>query len=412
MDAYYASVEVMDDPSLKGKPVIVGGSIEGRGVVSAASYEARKFGVHSAMSAYRAMQLCPQAIVVSPRMSRYAELSRDIRAIFHRYTPLVEPLSLDEAFLDVTGSQKLFGDAVTIGREIKHAIKTEVGLVASVGVAPNKFLAKLASDLEKPDGFTVFTQEDAAERLADLPVKRLWGVGKVTQANLAAAGIMRVRHLLEMPIEQLEKIVGSNAARLRNLAQGKDHRAVVTGAGSKSIGHETTFNKDIADADRLRSTVDRFAEQVARRLREHGYLANTVNLKARYADFTTVTRAITLPSPSDHTRTIRDAARELLDVRLERKGRALRLIGVSVSNLVSPKEVNPTLFDNLDDDSNLSTTEDRKETKLDSIIDQLQDRFGSESIHRGMARGRAPDLRPGQDRLELEREQREEKNGE
>jgi DNA polymerase-4 len=382
MDAFYASVEVMDDPSLAGKPVIVGGTPEGRGVVSAASYEAREFGVHSAMSAFRAKKLCPDGVFVPPRMSRYVELSKEIRSIFHDYTPLVEPISLDEAFLDVTGSRRLFGPAVEIGRTIKRRIRDEVGLVASVGVAPNKYLAKLASDLEKPDGFVVITQEDAEQRLAPLPVGRLWGVGKQTQKILAKAGIHKIGDITATPPEELESRLGVLARRLQNLARGVDDRAVVADWEAKSISNERTFAEDIGDAGELRDIVDALSERVARRLRKSGLHAQTVQIKARYPDFTTLTRAFTLPEPTELTQTIRDTARDLLENKLDRKGRPLRLLGVGVSNFVHPEDEVGELF---------TDDEHAKSTKVDHLIDDLQDRFGSDVIHRGRGRSKRRD---------------------
>jgi DNA polymerase-4 len=377
MDAFYASVEVMDDPSLAGKPVIVGGTPEGRGVVSAASYEARKYGVHSAMSAFRAKKLCPDGVFIVPRMSRYVEVSKQIRSIFHEYTPLVEPISLDEAFLDLTGSQRLFGPAVEIGRTIKRRIRDEIGLVASVGVAPNKFLAKLASDLEKPDGFVVVTQEEAEERLAPLPVSRLWGVGKETQKLLAKLGIREIRDITAMPLKELEARLGVHARRFKRLARGIDGRPVVADWEAKSISNERTFAEDIGDAGELRDIVDALSERVAKRLRKSGLLAQKVQIKARFPDFTTLTRAVTLPEPTEQTRTIRDTARDLLEKRLDRKGRSLRLLGVGVSNFVSSGNEIGGLFV---DDSR------RKGARVDHLVDELQERFGSDSIHRGAGR--------------------------
>ncbi len=379
MDAFYASVEVLDNPSLAGKPVIVGGTPEGRGVVSAASYEAREFGVHSAMSAFRAHKLCPDGVFVRPRMTRYAELSKKIRGIFEAYTPLVEPISLDEAFLDVTGSRTLFGPAVDIGREIKRRILGELGLVASVGVAPNKYLAKLASDLEKPDGFVVFTQEDAERRLADLPVRRLWGVGKQTQKRLAKMGIRKFCDLTSVPLEKLESQLGVHARRLVDLARGVDRRSVVADWEAKSISNERTFSANIGDAGELRDISDALSEKVAGRLRKDGLLALTIQIKARYPDFTTLTRAVTLPEPTDHTITIRDAARELLEKKLNRSGTPLRLLGVGVSNFVHPENEAGDLFTN---DTHA------KEIRVDHIMDELQDKFGTDVIHRGRGRNK------------------------
>jgi DNA polymerase-4 len=377
MDAFYASVEVMDDPTLAGLPVIVGGTPEGRGVVSAASYEARKFGVHSAMSAYRAKKLCPEGVFVRPRMSRYVEVSKKIRAIFHDFTPLVEPISLDEAFLDVTGSRRLFGTAVEIGRAIKERIRDEVGLVASVGVAPNKYLAKLASDLEKPDGFVVITRENARELLADLPVRRLWGVGKQTQKLLAKKGINTIGDVTSTPLDELEARLGVLARRLKNLALGVDHRPVVSDWEAKSISNERTFAHDIGDAGELREIADTLSEMVSKRLRKSGLLAHTVQIKARYPDFTTLTRAVTLADPTELTQTIRDAVRDLLENKLDRKGRPLRLLGVGVSNFVHPEDEMGDLF---------ADCNREKSAGVDHLIDELQDRFGSDVIHRGRGR--------------------------
>jgi DNA polymerase-4 len=374
MDAFYASVEVMDNPSLAGKPVIVGGTPETRGVVAAASYEARRFGVHSAMSSYRAHNLCPHGVFILPRMSRYAEVSHQIRAILDGYTPLVEPISIDEAFLDVTASQTLFGPATGIGGTIKQRIRDEIGLIASVGVAPNKFLAKLASDLEKPDGFVVIAQEEAQARLAPLPVSRLWGVGKVTEEKLVAAGIHTIGDVVRADHARLERLVGSWAAHMQELARGLDEREVVPDVEAKSIGAESTFPRDIAEAAALRAELDALSERVAERARAEGMVGHTVHLKARYADFTTVTRAMTLPEPTDESVVIRGAARLLLEERLDRAGRALRLLGVSLSNLSRADEVTGDLFD---------TGRSTRNRTLDGVMDALRRRFGDRVVRRG-----------------------------
>jgi len=381
MDAFYASVEVMDRPELAGKPVIVGGSVESRGVVTAASYEARVFGVHSAMSSARARRLCPHAVFFEGRMWRYVEVSHDIRRILDAFTPLIEPISIDEAFLDVTGSQALFGPAPDIGRAIKRRIRDEVGLIASVGVAPNKYLAKLASDLEKPDGFVVITQEEAEARLAPLPVWRLWGVGKKTEEAFAKAGLRTIADVARAPDALLENLVGSYAPRLKMLVRGLDDRPVVPDADAKSIGAENTFARDIADAQALRAELDLLSERVARRARADDMAGFTVNLKARYADFTTVTRAKTLAAATSDSVAIRDAARELLEKRLDREGRALRLLGVSLSNLAHAEDVSRDLFD-----SNARTNTSRNRT-LDSVMDALRERFGASAVSRGTKRG-------------------------
>ncbi len=368
MDAFYASVEVLDEPSLRGKPVIVGGTPEGRGVVAAASYEARRHGVHSAMPAARAVTLCPEGVFLRPRMARYLEVSQQVFAIFARMTPLVEPLSIDEAFLDVTGCQRLFGPAPAVGRVIKTAIRDELGLAASVGVAPNKFLAKLASGLEKPDGFVVFTPQDARARLAALPVEALWGVGKVTARELHALGIRRVADLLATPRDVLAFRLGDQVDHLLQLAVGEDERPVVPEHEARSIGNELTFAEDIADAATLQEILDGLAEKVAWRLRRAGLSARTVTLKARYPDFTTHTRAQTLPQPTDSTITIRAAARRLLAERLGRRGRPLRLIGVTTSGFDHAGASQSELFGD--------PTRERERT-LDRIVDRVNERFGT-----------------------------------
>lgn len=367
MDAFYASVEVLDDPSLRGKPVIVGGSAEGRGVVSAASYEARAFGVHSAMPAGRARRLCPHGVFLRGRMERYVEVSRQIFAVFRDFTPLVEGLSVDEAFLDVTGCRRLFGPAESIGRAIKQRIADEIGLTASVGLAPNKFLAKLASDLEKPDGFVVFAAADARRRLSVLPVGKLWGVGKVTEREMHTLGIRTVADLLATPRELLLRRFGDHARHLLELAVGHDERPVVPDHEAKSVGNEVTFAEDIADAHSLREVVDHLAEKVAWRLRKHHLKARTVTLKARYPDFTTHTRGHTLPHPTQSTTEIRQAARELLERRLERRGRPLRLVGVNASQLEPEAAAQGTLFD---------APARARDARLDSVMDEVNERFG------------------------------------
>jgi DNA polymerase-4 len=377
MDAFYASVEVMDNPALAGKPVIVGGTPETRGVVAAASYEARKFGVHSAMSSYRAHKLCPHGVFILPRMSRYVEVSRQIHGILDSFTPLVEPISIDEAFLDVTASESLFGTGAEIGRTIKQRIRREIGLVASVGIAPNKFLAKLASDLEKPDGFVVITQDGAEARLAPLPVSRLWGVGKVTEAKLVAAGIHTIGDVVRADHAKLERLVGSYAPHMQELARGLDDRPVIPDAEAKSIGAENTFPRDIADAEALRAELDLLSERVAERARADGVVGHTVNLKARYADFTTVTRAVTLPGPTSESVVIRGAARLLLEERLDREGRALRLLGVSLSNLTHADELSGDLF---------ATPRTSRNRTLDGVMDALRARFGARAVRRGSRR--------------------------
>ena len=376
MDAFYASVEVLDDPSLAGKPVMVGGTPEGRGVIAAASYEAREYGVHSAMSAARAVRVCPDGIFLRGRMDRYAEISGQIFAICEDYTPLIEPLSIDEAFLDVTGSRRLFGSAEKVGRTIKERILAEIGLVASVGLAANKFLAKLASDLEKPDGFVVILPGEARALLASLPIGKLWGVGKVAEKQMHQFGIRKVGDLLAVPPELLIEQFGDHAAHLLKLAVGHDERPVIPVHEAKSIGNETTFREDIGDAGHLQAIVDHLAAKVGRRLRSHGFMARTVTLKARYSDFTTHTRSETLRCPSDSSVDLRDAARGLLSDKLGRRGRPLRLVGVTASNLVCQGEGQGQLFPDPGRE---------RDRKLDRIMDRVHGKFGP-MLRRGPGR--------------------------
>ncbi|MCB1183661.1 DNA polymerase IV [bacterium] len=375
MDAFYASVEVLDDPSLRGRPVIVGGTPEGRGVVAAASYEARRFGVHSAMSAARAVRLCPDGVFLRGRMDRYAEVSAAVFAIFADFTPLVEPLSIDEAFLDVSGCGRLFGAPPEIGRRIRERIRDEIGLVASVGVAPNKFLAKLASDLEKPDGFVVIAPGTERELLAGLPVRRLWGVGKVLGGRLEADGIRLVADLLARPRAQLIRTYGDHMAQLLELAVGHDERPVIPSHAAKSIGNETTFGEDVADGEQLVGILHHLCDKVARRLRAHDFVASTLTLKARYPDFTTHTRSVTLPEPTDSDTEIRAQARDLLERALGRRGRPLRLIGITASNLGRPGG-QPELFPD---------PQRVRQRDLDRVLDGVRDRFGAK-LGRGLPR--------------------------
>ena len=390
MDAFYASVEVLDDPALAGRPVIVGGTPEGRGVVAAASYEARRYGVRSAMSAARARRLCPDGVFLRGRMDRYAEVSRQVFACFAAITPLVEPLSIDEAFLDVTGCRRLFGPAEGIGRDLKERIRAEVGLTASVGVAHNKFLAKLASDLEKPDGFVVVPAGAVQAFLDPLPVGRLWGVGPVAERNLAALGIRTVAELRAFPRAALLARFGDHGRHLLELAVGRDDRPVVPVHEARSVGNETTFGEDIADGERLQAVVDELADKVARRLRAAGLVARTVTLKARYPDFATPTRSVTLPEATDASVTIRDAARTLLHRRLGRAGRPLRLVGVTASHLSPRGAGQASLF---------ADPADRRQRELDDVVDRVHDRWGA-VLRRGVSAPPAAGGRaiPGKDR--------------
>jgi|SRR5579863_4115734 len=379
MDAFYASVEERERPELVGKPLIVGGTPQGRGVVAAANYAVRKFGVHSAMPTSKALKHCPQAIVLPPRMGFYAQVSDEIREIMLRYSPLVEPLSLDEVFIDVTGSELLFGPAAEIGRRIKREIRESVRLVASVGVAPNKFLAKIASDIEKPDGFVVVDPQGVQAFLDPLPVGRLWGVGRVTGQTMEQLGIRTIGQVRMTSMEVLKQHFGAGGEHLWQLAHGIDERRVVPDREAKSVSHETTFAEDIDDRDVLRAWLVELAEQVACRLRRHQLRGRTVHLKIRFADFHTITRSKTLSQPTNITDEISRTAVELLENCAAAQGQRIRLVGVGVSGFDeavpgAPQKVQQSLF----------ADEDReKQTQLDQATDRIRERFGSAALHRG-----------------------------
>ena len=375
MDAFYASVEQRDRPALRGRPVIVGGDPQRRGVVSAASYEARKFGVHSAMPSSQAVRLCPDGVFLPGNMERYAEVSGQIREIFHRYTPLVEPLSLDEAFLDVTGSEGLFGPADEIAKRIRSDIRTELNLTASAGVAVNKYLAKIASDLEKPDGLVIVAPSQEEAFLDPLPVERIWGVGKVSAQVFRRLGIATIGELRRRSVEQLQVHFGETSANhLWQLARGIDDRSVVTDHQAKSISHETTFAEDIDDQEILTAVLLDLTDLVARRVRRHGFRARTVHLKVRFSDFQTLTRSQTLRESSDVTRDFFEAARDMLDHKLPKPLRPVRLIGIGTSGFGSSGERQTLLFD---------ADRDERESSLDRVSDQIKDRFGKGALKRG-----------------------------
>jgi DNA polymerase-4 len=373
MDAFYASVEQRDSPELRGKPVIVGG-VQGRGVVCAASYEARKFGVHSAMPISTARRLCPQGIFVSVRMQHYAEIGRQIRTIFLSFTPLVEPLSLDEAFLDVHGCEGLFGPAPDIARQIKQRVRTETGLIASVGVAPNKFLAKLASDYGKPDGYVVLQSENVTTFLTPLPVSRIWGVGAKGEKRLHDSGIRTVGQLAALPEKTMIDRFGEMGRHIWQLAHGRDERTVIPDREAKSISTETTFAQDIGDRSTLRVWLLDLVDHLASRLRREGVWARTIDLKIRSSDFRTVTRSTTLAEPTNLTNVIWKAAAELLERSLTRELLPVRLLGVGATKLTRQPVAQGSLFE---DNSR------RQLTALDHTIDTIRAQFGSGSIRRG-----------------------------
>jgi DNA polymerase-4 len=372
MDAFFAAIAVLDDPSLRGKPVLTGGTGR-RGVVTTASYEARVFGCRSAMPMATALRLCPNAICVKVPGERIREKSRQMFAVLDRYSPKVQPLSVDEAFLDLTGSERLMGPPEEIARRLKDDIKQTTGLVASVGVAFNKFLAKLASDLEKPDGLTIITPDNLDAVLCPLPVEKLWGVGPATQRKLQNQNIKTVADLRRRSEAQLRQTFGDLGGRFYRLSRGLDDRPVVPDHQAKSIGHEQTFGENLTDPQQVRRILLDQAEQVGTRLRRHEARARGVTVKIRFGDFQTITRSTTLPEPSDLTQTLYRAARGLFDTWAERSFSPVRLIGVSAYPLSRDGE-QPALF---------ADPQAEKQKKIDQTLDRITDRFGKRSVHRG-----------------------------
>jgi DNA polymerase-4 len=369
MDAFFASAEQRDNPDLRGRPVLVGARSR-RGVVAAASYEARPSGVHSAMSMVEALRRCPEAVVVPPRRSRYVELSRTVFGVFRRYTPLVEGLSVDEAFLDVTGSRSLFGEGSEIAASIKKDILAEVGLTGSAGVAPNKFVAKIASDLHKPDGLTVVQEGEAADFLAPLPLERMWRVGPKARVKLRAAGLRTIGDLARLDSGTIEQLLGSWGPVARELARGHDERPVVVGSPPKSLGTESTFERDLTTRDALLKPILRQSMQVADRLVDKGLWARVVTLKIKYGDHRIRTRQVRLPRAVSDTDAIFQAARDLLR-RFDDLESGIRLTGVSVSMFSDgPGE---ELFPDVD--------RERRE-RLAATTQALRERFGTTGLTR------------------------------
>jgi DNA polymerase IV len=368
LDAFYASVEVLDDPSLRGKPVIVGGDRGTRGVVMAASYEARRFGVHSAMPIRTAASLCPAGVFLPGHPERYRDLSQQVMKIFASYTPLVEPISLDEAFLDVSASLEAFGDGGTIAQRIKDRVLDEAGLVVSVGVATNKLCAKVASDLRKPDALVVVPPGGEAAFLAPLPVSRLWGVGPQSRQALADYGVTTIGQLAALADGTLRRRFGSHGAELALRARGIDPSPVLPSQAPKSIGHELTFDRDVDDPARLEATLLDLAESVASRLRNHHMAAGAVQLKLRYEGFETLTRQMGVPHQTRESEPIYTAGVALLRKTLVRD-RAVRLIGLTAINLTGVQQL--TLFD-----------APGKTDRITASIDAVRERFGEKAITR------------------------------
>jgi DNA polymerase-4 len=374
MDAFFAAVEQRDHPEYRGKPVIVGADPKGgkgRGVVSTCSYEARKFGVHSAMPISQAYKLCPHGIYVWPNGRLYQQVSKEIFNLLYGFTDAIEPLSIDEAFLDVTGSIKLFGDGPEIAAKIKKRIKDEIKLTASIGVAPNKYLAKMASDLEKPDGLVVVHPDKIDEFLAPLDISRLWGAGIKTQATLKKMGIHTIGDLFKYPRDILEKKMGKLGDHFYNLAHGIDPRHVEIDEIVKSISNEHTFAHDINDVNILYKTILQLSEKVGYRLRKKGLQGRTIHLKLRYENFSTITRNKTLASAIDSTQVLFSVIKELFDNNYQ-QGRKVRLLGVGISGFKNEEGDQLSLFDN----------QIKKHDRLDQLQDALTNRFGKHIISR------------------------------
>jgi len=401
MDAFFASVEVRDDPKLVGLPVAVGGKADSRGVVAAASYEAREYGVRSAMPTARALELCPELVVVAPDFDRYTRASGQIMDIFQRYTPMVEPLSLDEAFLDTTGCERLFGDSIEIGRRIKQDILRETGLVVSIGIAPSKFLAKLASDLDKPNGFRVIREDEIRTVLDPLPVEKIFGVGQRTALRLKALGVQTVGDLAARDREEVSREFGASGAWIYDLAHGEDPRRVTPRRDEKSHGMERTFPEDISDREKLRLLLFEFCESVSYDLRTRGLRGRTVSIKARFWNFKTVSRTKTLSYPTNLGPRIHSTACELLD---RVPPGPLRLLGVSVSSL---EDVRAPRQAQLFGDGDVQTpAKDERVSLAVEGMDKIKRRYGRDAIVPASLLSRLAAARASDQRAEAARQGR------
>ena len=413
MDAFFASIEQLDHPEYKGHPVIVGG-LSSRGVVATCSYEARKFGVHSAMPISRAKKLCPDGIYVYPRMDRYKEVSEQIFSIMKEFTPYIEPLSIDEAFLEVSGMSTMYSGPKALGRAIKDRVFEETGLIISAGLAPNKFLAKLASDLDKPDGLVVIPYGREKEILAPLPIKRIWGVGPRTEKILKTGGFHLMRHIQALPDESsLIPHVGNQARRIWELANGIDDRPVETDRKIQSIGAEETYEEDLMDGSAIELEFRYFANRLSKRLRKRNLLGHTVSIKVRYDDFTTVSRQKRLDTPSDHEHVFFETAlllwNKLMQDKTSKKPKGtkkdvetlgattkvksrnskyssskeitfmdppgpIRLLGLTVSGLDEELPMQDSLFE---------SPKNETENKLAGVLDSLESKFGETAVMSG-----------------------------
>ena len=377
LDAFFASVEQLDNPALRGLPVLVGGR-SGRGVVAAASYEARTFGCRSAMPMSRALSLCPHAMVVPPRFERYSELSHRFMDILGRYSPLVEALSVDEAFVDVTGSRLLHGDGPAIARAVRAATRAELGLAVSVGVGPNKFVAKLASDMDKPDGLTV--APDAPDALAawlqPLGIERMWGVGPKSLPHFHAAGIRTFGDLQRADPDRLRASLGVHALGMRERALGRDDRPVETEHERKGVGHETTFDEDVTDPESVVDVLHGLTESACRRLRASEGTTRRITVKIRFGDFETITRSCTLDAETDSTLAVLAAAKDLFRRWAMRDFVPVRLVGVRLERTEAGEEAPASLF---------ADAQDERHRTVDRVADAIERRFGKGIIGRGRA---------------------------
>lgn len=369
MDAFFASVEQRDDPALQGKPVIVGGKSR-RSVVATASYEARAFGVHSAMPLSQAKRLCPHGCFVAPRFEAYREASDAIHQVMLHYADAYEPISLDEAFLDISGMGNQYPTLGAIGRAIKEEIRSAVHLTASVGIAPNKFLAKMASDMKKPDGLCIIPYGREREVLAPLPVRRLWGVGEVTEKKLLAAGFRTIADIQEAPPEKLSALLGNQGTLLKDLSFGIDDRPVVSSRQVKSIGDESTYEYDLTDRQKIDREIAIHSDIVAQRLRRHDLAARTISLKIRFASFKTIMRSLSLEEGTNLQETIDSACQTLLSRIPLTEG--IRLIGVTASNLGAPLSI-PSLFSDAED----------KRARAAKAMDSIQQKYGRKALQKG-----------------------------
>jgi DNA polymerase-4 len=386
MDAFFAAIEQLDHPEYLGKPVIVGADPKGgtgRGVVSTCSYEARRFGIHSAMPISRAYRLCPQGIYVSVRGKRYSEMSRRIMKLLEEFSPDIEPISIDEAFLDITSTVNIFGPPPVLGKVIKERIYSQTGLTASVGIAPNKFLAKIASDLEKPDGLVIVSEDRIQEFLNPLPISKLWGVGEKTRPHLERMGVRTIGDLAAIPQKKLIERFGKTGLHFWRLAHGLDQRSVEDRIQAKSVSEERTFEKDIDNEAEMRNVIYRLCDDVARILRKRKFQGRTVHLKIRLQDFSTYTRSRTLSRGVDTSEAIHAAAEDMFN-HFDLRGQKVRLLGVGVSSLENSKRAQLDLF----------TEEKSNDDRVDRLIDELREKFGDGAVTRASLTP-GQNLRPG-----------------